>query len=439
MATIGGEFPEEFAVQSAAPIGSMPTVPLELRGAAHPYDLLKSASSSEIEVQEQRTIAGEITSLEDIATARGLVGRVYLKEGYVTRLSEEGFLTDEDDPYVAQSTYFAVKRGGEIVATGRAIKLRSLQDYPAIKEFDVDPASLHVDTADASRFVEISALAKTSEQLPVDVALTLYASMFRASLEEGEHNWLISADKRLANKLTMIFGAEVIGAPHEYMGSTTVPMMLDMRHALARLDPNYQGQHSNSRPLHDVVRAAVVRTLQGLSTTNMDQETRDLVVRLGLEKKDNLSHDDNLAIQDPNHKHADGRTLAIAALLGYTVLRALVIPITGLSNEGVNPLIFLGFDAATVPTYVLGLEAFTNKNNSFAKRLGGLAVAGLSYAAPYAYAVLAGLGAPQLPVALGVFGLTVIGAAGIRHLYSAFQSRASESSLQDNKRLPASL
>lgn len=107
-------------------------------------------------------------------------------------------------------------------------------------------------------------------------------------------------------------------------------------------------------------------------------------------------------------RRANIRLIAIIGLVGYAITRFLVVHTT-FEAYGVNPWLFLAIDCATAVTYVLGIEhlvrGLMSSETTAWWRLGAWALlAGVSFAAPYVYIIIAG---NEMPGGAGI-GLIVV-------------------------------
>ena len=307
-----------------------------------------------------------------LRASRVLVAETYLRRGYVQGddITEEGYIGEHLDPHVDDSTYFANLSGGIVKATARLISKEAISDFPAFKEFGIDPTKLNIDQ-DASQYREVSALAKSKEHGKRQDVLEVYASMMKHSINEDGRYWLMSVDEDLVKTLKQLFGKKSftdIGEPEFVMGSTTVPMLLDTHKALKLMDKPYIPRY---------IKSIFRENLQGLDETKLSDDVLKIMRKHGVI---NTEKDTVPFLKRP-------KTWATGALASYAVARAGVIPLYSLDDHGVNMWTFLALDLATVPPYVEGLSRFQDRSSAAARRVGGVALAATSFAAPYAYVV----------------------------------------------------
>ena len=119
------------------------------------------------------------------------------------------------------------------------------------------------------------------------------------------------------------------------------------------------------------------------------------------------------------------RTLELSGvliiILFVSIKDALLVPATGLTKHGVNVVSLLAIDEGTIPTLVIGQEWLSRPNASRTRRLVGLLLAGVSYAAPYAYIAIAIEKAPNVIGSVLSFALLTGTIIVIRHLLRHFQ------------------
>lgn len=381
-----------------------------------PEDMLDDEHEGRISLS---IVGEESTSLvqtpELLHKSRRLVADVYCKWGYVQPgdLTREGYLDSEVDPHVKDSDYFVHTRGEKVVATARLIAKDKLEAFPALSEFDIDEQLLRDLDGDPSHYREISALAKAPKIGHRDDVLRVYASMMQHSINTGGQYLLMSVDTRLSQKLKQLFGTKSftqLGEPKYVLGSDTVPMVMDAHRALRLFDKRFV---PNS--IKDIFREG----LQGLDASVLDNKTRRILQKHNVVATTNEEKRQNTANKWTKR--------AIVGLFGYTALRASVIPATELSSEGVNTLIFLGIDAATVVPYVEGMKWYATAK-SIPWRIGGAAVTGASFMAPYAYAAYEAGASESLLEAGGIWGATLCAVPGIKKAIKVMKKRRADRS-----------
>tara|TARA_B100001245_G_scaffold116832_1_gene85762 strand:- start:7019 stop:7810 length:792 start_codon:yes stop_codon:yes gene_type:complete len=181
--------------------------------------------------------SGDTPSLH-LDECRKLVAERYLQEGYITDAQidlADGAINRRTDPYVEQSEYFGVyDQDGVIEATARLIKVSEHPEdwvFPLEKEFHLYPqfSTLIEETRrkDPRSIVEISALAK-KEHVDHLTSLEVYRYIWQHAKRTGYNICLISADIRLGNKMSAMFGEAIVqvGEPSYVLGSMTVPLIL---------------------------------------------------------------------------------------------------------------------------------------------------------------------------------------------------------------------
>lgn len=162
------------------------------------------------------------------------------------RYQEVGFIKEnEEDPYVDSSRYFIVQTVDteDVVGVTRLI-FKSLKELPTIRYFDIfDEQIEKLSLLDASKYAEISAFTKMPKH---DVGLGLIRTVLNYSLENDLSHWVCCIDERVYRYLHRIFKFpfEVIGEPKVYLGSRSIPCVLDLSDCLVTLK-------EKRRPLYD--------------------------------------------------------------------------------------------------------------------------------------------------------------------------------------------
>jgi len=146
------------------------------------------------------------------------------------RYSEVGFLKkDEQDPYEKDSLYFVAQdnTSNEIVGVTRLI-FKELTDLPTFEHFSIyDIDLIRLQKLDKHRFAEVSAFTKMPQH---EVGMEIIQTVFQYSLQQGITHWICCIDERVYKYLNRVFGSvfKVIGEPKVYLGSVTIPCVLDI-------------------------------------------------------------------------------------------------------------------------------------------------------------------------------------------------------------------
>lgn len=162
------------------------------------------------------------------------------------RYQEVGFIKeDEDDPYVDSSRYFIVQTADteDVVGVTRLI-FKTLEELPTIRYFEIFEEQIQkLSLLDSSKYAEISAFTKMPKH---DVGLGLIRTVLNYSLENDLSHWICCIDERVYRYLHRIFKFpfEVIGEPHVYLGSRSIPCVLDLSECLVTLK-------EKRKPLYD--------------------------------------------------------------------------------------------------------------------------------------------------------------------------------------------
>ena len=170
-----------------------------------------------------------------VLSARQLVARQYLAEGYVTAadIDRNGVLRDSVDPYHSSSAYFVAYDPilDKVVATIRQIgfdEQAGLKSFPMMSYLDLwESARAPLDRSRPESLVELSGLAK-EHWVATEIVHRLYREMWARSFAQEHEYWLIAADSRLARRLKGVFldSMVIAGAPVDYLGSPTVPLYM---------------------------------------------------------------------------------------------------------------------------------------------------------------------------------------------------------------------
>lgn len=173
------------------------------------------------------------------------------------RYQEVGFIKeDEDDSYVDSSKYFVVQTADtqEVVGVTRLI-FNSLEELPTIRYFDIFEEQMEkLLLLDSSKYAEVSAFTKMPKH---DVGLGLIRTIFNYSMETDLSHWVCCVDERVYRYLNRIFKFpfEVIGEPTVYLGSKSIPCMLDLSECLMALK-------EKRKPLYDYLMESENKTLR---------------------------------------------------------------------------------------------------------------------------------------------------------------------------------
>jgi hypothetical protein len=183
-----------------------------------------------------------------VSSARRLVARQYLHEGYVTAadIDRHGILRESVDPYHPSSAYFVAFDPvlDEVVATIRQIGFDSaagMKSFPMMSYLDLwETARAPLDQSSPETWVELSGLAK-EHWVRTEIVHRLYREMWARSFAQGHEFWLIAADSRLARRLKGVFLDSIViaGAPVDYLGSPTVPLYMRIVHGVDAICDRY--------------------------------------------------------------------------------------------------------------------------------------------------------------------------------------------------------
>lgn len=382
----------------------------EPEGVVMPYAVALAKPKEKLENDKYECSATQ--DPEMIYSARKLVADRYLNLGFVT--SEDivdGVMSAEADPYAAHSTYYVVTdpKNGEIVATSRRIHYdpsSGEKSFPLLDHKDqIDESYLErIDALGIENCVEISSLVRNPAYRPDNqVTLQLYREMFQdawASGSEGEKVFLMACKPKLFTRFKQLFDGSMqrIGPDIDYPGEKVVPAMFELLDGSVDLIRKSKGVYPH-RPIH---RAVIRFMFEGADGSNYD---RSILAALEYSNFDDITQKINGAPSIPEQSmsekisHRKPEIIAAASLLGYTALRTYGVA------EGVSPhtdvdwRIFLGIEALTTPSYVLGMGDMIRSaiKPELYTRMQRLKAAGLgigSLIAPYAYVVAEGNNMP---------------------------------------------
>ncbi|MGO1590228.1 MAG: N-acyl amino acid synthase FeeM domain-containing protein [Alkalibacterium gilvum] len=153
------------------------------------------------------------------------------------RYHEVGFLKkDEKDPYINYSTYFAVEtvNTNNVVGVTRLIFM-PLAELPTMKHFNIfEVEKLKLTGLGDTKYAEISAFTKMPKH---DVGLGLIRTVLNYSIDNGITHWVCCIDERVYRYMHRIFKFpfEIIGDPNVYLGSKTIPCVLNLLECLDTL------------------------------------------------------------------------------------------------------------------------------------------------------------------------------------------------------------
>jgi len=171
---------------------------------------------------------------EEIFLARRLHHDGYLRVGYISKPTPTRTI---DDGYHKFSDYIIAvylngsnenARSGEVVGVIRAVKNSPL-GFPVLNEFKIYlPFREWLRNVDKNRIIEVGAL---FTKPGYSVARGLYRAMWQYSKARGDKYWLAAIDKRLFRVFTQRahFYFDQIGLERLYLGSITIPAVLDCR------------------------------------------------------------------------------------------------------------------------------------------------------------------------------------------------------------------
>jgi N-acyl-L-homoserine lactone synthetase len=152
-------------------------------------------------------------------------------ELHFNRYLEVGFFKKgEEDPFEKDSVYFAAvdETENKVVGVNRLI-FKPMNELPALKEFliyDIEKRKLK--QLESFRYAEMSALTKLPQH---DCTIGMLRETIQYSLENGITHWFCSLDERVYRYMNRMFHFpfQQIGEPKVYLGSNTIPCILDLK------------------------------------------------------------------------------------------------------------------------------------------------------------------------------------------------------------------
>jgi hypothetical protein len=153
------------------------------------------------------------------------------------RYQEVGFFKKGDtDPYEPNSVYFAAQTEGSEEAVGvTRLIFNRLEDLPTINHFRIyDIEKARIDQLDRRSYAELSAFTKMPQH---EVGLGLIKAVFHYSENNGITHWICCVDERVYNYMNRVFKFpfRVIGESKVYLGSTTIPCVLNLQDILSTI------------------------------------------------------------------------------------------------------------------------------------------------------------------------------------------------------------
>ncbi|MBU9721958.1 MULTISPECIES: N-acyl amino acid synthase FeeM domain-containing protein [Bacillaceae] len=153
------------------------------------------------------------------------------------RYQDVGFLKDdEEDPYENDSVYFVAQEmtRNQVVGVTRLIFL-PVEKLPTFTNFNIynkDYTKLIM--LEPGSYAEMSAFTKMKNH---DVGVFLLASIYQYSYQHGITHWFANIDERVYRYLNRVFSEifKEIGNRRVYMGSVSVPCVVDLENAMIQM------------------------------------------------------------------------------------------------------------------------------------------------------------------------------------------------------------
>ncbi len=153
------------------------------------------------------------------------------------RYCEVGYFEiNEQDKYQNDSVYFIaqIPELQKIVGVIRLI-FKGLDELPTIKHFEIyDIEKARLSQLESYQYGEISAFTKLCEH---DVGLGLIRTVLQYSLKQGITHWVCCIDERVYKYMHRMFKFpfKTIGISKVYLGSVSIPCVLDLSECLDTL------------------------------------------------------------------------------------------------------------------------------------------------------------------------------------------------------------
>lgn len=167
----------------------------------------------------------------EILRARRLHGRRYLEVGFVDCLDAGGVI---DDPYVEVSDYFGAFDAAETLVGVYRMIPATRAALPIFTDFELDEDGRRLfERLAPHQVAEMSALAvdRASCARSGEIARAMYRSFFHHALVEAGYTHIAAVlDARVARVNARRYGSTftAVGPAQFYMGSQTIPMVLDV-------------------------------------------------------------------------------------------------------------------------------------------------------------------------------------------------------------------
>jgi N-acyl-L-homoserine lactone synthetase len=156
---------------------------------------------------------------------------------HLKRYQEVGFFKEgEKDPYEQDSLYFIAQETtiNQVVGVTRLI-FKPIGQLPTLKNFKIYDLNYgRLMKLKENCYVEISAFTKLPKH---EVGVHLIRTIFHYSNQNGITHWIACIDERVFRYLNRIFSSifKEIGVPKIYLGSLTVPCVVDLHEAIKQI------------------------------------------------------------------------------------------------------------------------------------------------------------------------------------------------------------
>ena len=178
---------------------------------------------------------------DEVRAALQLEYEIFVEAAYIGPNSES--LVLEYAPFNAVSDFVVAFEEDQVVGVLRRIKYHADLGIKTLRDFDIR-AEWRGMVEEACRnspalVEEIGTLALKKERRGIGgraFTMSIYRVAWQESVRRGVKYWLFSVDERLFKTLVGLFGAFAIGDPMHYMGSVTVPALLEIQRIRERYE-----------------------------------------------------------------------------------------------------------------------------------------------------------------------------------------------------------
>ncbi len=200
------------------------------------FKCMLEKASTKSKVKEGNKVVYKVADANERLEGLRLINKRYLEVGYLESETPEEMFSDE---YVENSVYFVAKAGEKVVGAMRIVKY-SAKELPMLKNLPIySREKKKIRQLSKNKVVEVGNLAAIPGNR---VALGLYKSALKYSIDNGYNYWLAGIDFSLFNYMHnkyKLVRFKKIGECKEYMGSLTIPISLKINFVVKALSTFY--------------------------------------------------------------------------------------------------------------------------------------------------------------------------------------------------------